>query len=44
MMLEIMAAIEKEYDIFIMPKELIEDNFATIGVLSQFIERKRSER
>lgn len=43
MMLEIMAAIEREYDIFIRPKELIEDNFATIGGLTQFIERKRSE-
>jgi acyl carrier protein len=44
MMLEIMAAIEKEYDIFIMPKELIEDNFGTIGGLTQFIEWKRSEQ
>ena len=40
MMLEIMSAIEKEYDIFIRPEELIEENFATIGTLSQFIGTK----
>ncbi len=43
MMLEIMSAIENEFGIFIRPKELIEDNFATIGGLTQFIERKRSK-
>lgn len=40
MMLEVMSAIEKEYEIFIRPEELIEDNFATIGSLAQFIRMK----
>jgi len=42
MMLEVMSAIEKKYDIFIRPEELIEDNFATIGSLAQFIRTKIS--
>jgi acyl carrier protein len=42
MMLEIMDAIEKEHEIFIRPEELIEDNFATIGSLAEFIGKKKS--
>jgi acyl carrier protein len=43
MMLEIMAAIEKDYGIYIRPEELIADNFADIGKLRDFIERKQRE-
>jgi len=40
MMLEIMAAVEKEYSIFIRPEELIEDHFGTIGLLHSFVNNK----
>jgi acyl carrier protein len=43
MMLELMAALEKEYRIYIRPEELIEDNFLTVGSLVRFVERKRKE-
>jgi acyl carrier protein len=43
MMLELMSAIEKEYRIYIRPEELIEDNFADVGRLKKFIERKQLE-
>ncbi len=43
MMLEMMAVIEKDYGIYIRPEELIEDNFADIGKLEDFIERKQKE-
>ena len=43
MLLEIMAAFEKEYGIYIRPEELIEDNFADIGKCASFIERKVGE-
>jgi acyl carrier protein len=43
MMLELMAAVEKEYCVYIRPEELIADNFADIGKLHGFIERKQRE-
>jgi acyl carrier protein len=43
MMLELMAALEKEYCIYIKPEELIEENFTDVGSLRNFIERKQME-
>jgi acyl carrier protein len=43
MMLEIMAAVEKNFGIYIRPEELIADNFSDIGRLRDFIERKQRE-
>jgi acyl carrier protein len=43
MMLELMSDLEKKYHIYIRPEELIEDNFAEIGSLKTFIERKQKE-
>ena len=43
MMLELMAGIEKTYRIYIRPEELIEDNFANVASLGDFIERKMRE-
>ena len=43
-LLELISALEKQYDIMLTPEELVEKNFSDIKTIVAFVERKMSSK